>query len=77
MQLDSIAALGRRSRELSVGSSTWPSESLWGDSATSMWESDAVAGDAHAIDLFGAVAAVASGEVGACVIPAMAKNIAM
>jgi hypothetical protein len=77
MQLDSIAALDLPSRELSVGSDTWPSESLWSDSVTSMWESDAVAADARAIELFGAMAAAASGELNTRVIPVMAKSIAM
>lgn len=79
MQLESIPALGLHSRELSVRSNTWPSESLGRNSATPDVGVDVAIAAGDASELAGAMAADASCEVRTCTwtIPATTKNTAM
>ena len=60
MHFESIPELGAHSREFSVCSGAWRSESLKRNSPTPTGEVDAVAAAEDAIELFGGMAAAAS-----------------
>jgi hypothetical protein len=77
MHLESIPELGAHSRELSVCSGAWRSESFKGDSPTLAGEVDAVAAAEEAIELSGEMAAAASGESRKWTSAANAKYHAM
>jgi hypothetical protein len=77
MHWESIAALGLHSRELSVRSATWPSDSLVDDSPAPAVKLDAVTDGADAGERSGATATAAFGAAKALATPATGKCFAM